>query len=136
VQDLIAAIGILYFERQFISVLFIYAFSYIILYMARELAFSFQSNWYTAIGMAFWNSSSIALALAICACTLRWIAVRSAWKLVIGDKERYDVMWQSMMQVSEYQGKIAEIQNEVVQIPSHCFPPSCIFYVSIDSMHE
>ncbi len=112
-QDLIAAIGILFFERRFILVLFAYAFSYIALFTARELAFS-SGSWSKTIVLALSNSSSIALALAVCALALRWFALRRAWQLVSGDKERYDVMWQSMMQVKVYQEKIAVIQDEVL----------------------
>ena len=110
-QDLIAAIGILYFERRIISVLVVYALSYKILYIAREIIIS-ESK---AFLQVLYNSSSMALALALCAYVLRCIAVHRAWQLVSGDKERYDVMWQSMMQVVEYQDRIAEICNEVMQ---------------------
>ena len=115
-QDLIAAIGIIYFERQFISVLLVYAFSYYILYIVREVVFS-GSTLSKAVVMSLYTSSTTALALAICAHTLRWFAVRRAWQLVSGDKERYDVMWQSMMQTAEYREKIAVICNQVM-LPS------------------
>jgi hypothetical protein len=111
-QDLIAAIGIIFFERQFILVLLVYACSYYVLYIAREVAFS-GSSWPQAAVLALYTSATIALALAICAHTLRWFAVHRAWQLVSGDKERYDVMWQSMMHKTEYQDMIAAIRSEV-----------------------
>jgi hypothetical protein len=120
-QDLIAAIGIVYFERRFILVLFVYAFSYIILYVARQLVAS-SSSLSRAFVLALANASSIALALGICALALRWIAVHRARQLVSGDKERYDVMWQSMMQVDDYREKIGAIQDEVTQSANQCPP--------------
>ena len=112
-QDLVAAIGIIFFERQFILVLVVYACSYYVLYFTREVVFS-GSSWPQAAVLTLYTSASMALALAICAHTLRWFAVRRAWQLVTGDKERYDMMWQSMMHKTEYQDVIAAIRYEVM----------------------
>jgi hypothetical protein len=55
----------------------------------------------------------IAFALAVLAHILRWLAVFRAWKLVIADKECYDVMWQSMMSSAECREWLIAVQREV-----------------------
>jgi hypothetical protein len=111
-QDLVAGIGIAYFERSLISVLLLYSLTYALLYTIRERII-FGSNWPETIILILNSAASISFALAVFVLILRWCAVQRAWKLVIRDKERYDVMWQSMMSTPESREWMAAIQSEV-----------------------
>jgi hypothetical protein len=92
----VAAIGIAFYERQFVTVLLVYTCVYASLVIAREITL-LHSSWTKAVLQAVSTAASISLALALSALILRWMSVRRAWLLVRTDKERYDVMWQSMM---------------------------------------
>lgn len=95
-QDLIAAIGIVFFEQRFVSVLLVYSFVYVALSIIRELVFS-GTDWSKALYLSLSTSAIIAFALALCAHFLRLLARHRAWKAVRKDKEQMDVMWKSMI---------------------------------------
>lgn len=111
-QDLIAGFGIAFYERNLVSVLLLYSLVYAILYIIRERVV-IGSTWQEALSLAFSSSSVIALVLAVSAHILRLVAVTRAWKLVIADKERYDIMWKSMLNSAESRETLTAIQQEV-----------------------
>lgn len=113
VQDLIAALGILFYEQRFITVLLVYSFLYAALFIIREMVFS-GVDWSRALYLLSSTSSIIAFALALCAHFLRLLARHRAWKAVYRDKEQMDVMWESMISSAESQAQIATIREEVM----------------------
>ncbi len=94
------------------SVLLLYSLVYASLYSIRE-SIIIGSSWQTTLQLAFSTASVIAFSLASIAYILRWFAVYRARKFVIADKERYDVMWQSMISSSESKEQLISIQSEV-----------------------
>jgi hypothetical protein len=111
-QDLIAGIGIGFFERSCISVLLLYSLIYPLLFAVRERAI-LGSSWPKTLSLAFSSSSAIAFALAVVAFGMRWFAVHRAWKFVVADKERYDSMWQSIIQAPNSLDWLTALQQEV-----------------------
>ncbi len=111
-QDLVAGFGIAFFERSFISVLLLYSLVYVVLFSVRTHVIN-GTDWPETVISSITSAALIAFALAVLAHILRWFAVFRAWKLVIADKERYDIMWQSMISSTESKEWLIAIQCEV-----------------------
>lgn len=112
VQDVVAGLGIAFFERHLVTVMSLYSTTYTAMYLINELLL-LGTYWGRALTHVFYTVPPFAVVFSLTVVALRRLALRRSWQMVVADRARYDKVWEEMTSQGDAAVWLTAIRAEV-----------------------